>query len=123
MLGLLMNLLLLSLFVCTLGSAIANTFIGNFKSKLFSCVPKPTIYLRYKDNNFTIFKQEGNVDNFLDMLNHLHPALKFMFEKEHNGKLPFLNILVERTALGFETSVNRKPAFSGQYIRWESFSL
>ena len=26
------------------------------------------------------------------------------------------------TELGFETSVYRKPTFSGQYIRWESFS-
>ena len=29
---------------------------------------------------------------------------------------------MERTELGFETSAYRKPTFSGQYIRWESFS-
>ena len=29
---------------------------------------------------------------------------------------------MERTELGFETSVYRKPTFSGQYICWESFS-
>ena len=56
------------------------------------------------------------------MLNRLHPALKFTFEKEHDRKLPFLDIPVERTELGFETSAYRKPTFSGQCIRWESFS-
>ena len=69
-----------------------------------------------------MFKQEGDVDDFLVTLNRLHPALKFTFENEHDSKLPFLDILVERTELGFETSVYRKPTFSGQYIRWESFS-
>ena len=105
-----------------LGPALANIFVGYHESKLFSCVQKPTIYFRYVDDTFAIFKQEGDVDDFLVTLNRLHPALKFTFEKEHDGKLPFLDILVERTELGFETSVYRKPTFSGQYIRWESFS-
>ena len=30
---------------------------------------------------------------------------------------------MERTATGFETSVYRKPTFTGQYLCWESFSL
>ena len=34
----------------------------------------------------------------------------------------FLDVNVERTATGFETSVYRKPTFTGQYLRWESFS-
>ena len=29
---------------------------------------------------------------------------------------------VERTYIGFETSVDQKPTFSGQYLLWESFS-
>ena len=105
-----------------LGPAVANIFVGYHKSKLFSCVQKPTIYFQYVDDTFAIFKQEGDVDDFLVTLNCLHPALKFTFEKEQDGKLPFLDILVERTELGFETSVYRKPTFSGQYIHWESFS-
>ena len=105
-----------------LGPALANIFVGYHESKLFFCVQKPTIYFRYVDDTFAIFKQEGDVDDFLVTLNCLHPALKFSFEKEQDGKLPFLDILVERTELGFETSVYRKPTFSGQYIRWKSFS-
>ena len=105
-----------------LGPALANIFVGYHESKLFSCVQKPAIYFRYVDDTFAIFKQEGDVDDFLVTLNCLHPALKFAFEKEHDGKLPFLDILVERTELSFETSVYRKSTFSGQYIRWKSFS-
>ena len=51
----------------------------------------------------------NNVDAFLVTLNRLQPALKFTFEKERDGKLPFIDILMERTELGFETSVYRKP--------------
>ena len=36
--------------------------------------------------------------------------------------LPFLDVYVERTDIGFETSVHRKTTFTGQYLRWESFS-
>ena len=48
-------------------------------------------------------------------------ALKFTFKKK--GKcLPFLDVYVERTDNGFETSVYRKPTFTGQYLRRKSFS-
>ena len=104
------------------GPALANIFAGYHESKLFSCVQKPTIYFRYVDDTFAVFKQESDVDDFQVTLNRLHPALKFTFEKEHDGKLPFLDILVEKNELGSETSVYRKPTFSGQYIRWKSFS-
>ena len=96
-------------------------FVGYHESKLFSCVQKPTIHFQYVDDTFAIFKQEGDTDDFLVTLNRLHPALKFTFEKEHDGKLPFLDILVERTEHGCKTSIYRKPTFSGQYIRWEFF--
>ena len=105
-----------------LGPAFADIFVGYHESKLFSCVQKLTIYFRYVDDTFAIFKQEGDVDDFLVTLNRIHPALKFTFKKEQHGELPFLDIRVERTELGFKTSVYRKPTFSGQYIRWEFFS-
>ena len=105
-----------------LGPALVNIFVGYHESKLFSCARKPTIYFRCVDDTFAIFKQEGNVDDFLVTLNHPHPAFKFTFEKEHDGKLPCLDIKVQITEYGFETSVFRKPTFSGKYICWESFS-
>ena len=36
--------------------------------------------------------------------------------------LPSLDVLVERQNSDFVTSVYRKPTFTGQYLRWNSFS-
>ena len=55
-------------------------------------------------------------------LNSLHPSLRFTYEKESNHSLPFLDVLVERHDLEFLTSVYRKPTFTSQYLRWDSFS-
>ena len=55
--------------------------------------------------------------------NHcLHLSLRSTFEKEKGKCLPFLDVYVKKAEVGFETSVYRKPTFTGQYLRWESFS-
>ena len=51
----------------------------------------------------------------------MHPSLKFTNETEQNMKLPFLDVLVEKTQAGLITSVYRKPTFSGLYTRFNSF--
>ena len=51
----------------------------------------------------------------------MHSALKFTFETEENDQLPFLDVVVEKSNEGFLTSVFRKPTFTGQYFRWDSF--
>ena len=55
-------------------------------------------------------------------MNLLHPALKFTIKKEQNNYLNFLDVLVEKEGTGFLTSIYRKPTFTEQYIRWNSFS-
>ena len=74
------------------------------------------------DDTFAIFGSELGSDHFQEKLNLLHPALKFTVEKEQNNSLTFLDVLVEKEGTGFLTSVYRKPMFTGQYIRWNSFS-
>ena len=58
---------------------------------------------------------------FFSHLNSLHPSLCFTLEKECNRTLTFLDILVEKNGHEFVTSIYRKPTFTGQYIRWNSF--
>ena len=58
-------------------------------------------------------QQQAEADEFLTKLNCLHPSLKFTFEKEKGKCLPFLDVYVERTDVGLETSVYRKPTFTG----------
>ena len=105
-----------------LGPALANIFVGFHESRLFDNTVKPGVYFRYVDDTFVIFSSELDCDCFHGKLNLLHPALNFTVEKEQNNSLSFLDVLVEKEGTGFLTSVYRKPTFTGQYIRWNSFS-
>ena len=105
-----------------LGPALANIFFGYYEEKLFSHTQKLLTYFRYVDETFAIFDHEAEADEFVTKLNCLHLSLKFTFEKEKGKCLPFLDIYFERTDIDFETSVYRKPTFTGQYLLWESFS-
>ena len=105
-----------------LGPALANIFVGYYEEKLFSQTQKPPTYFRYVDDTFAIFDHEAEADEFLTKLNCLHPSLKFTFEKEKRKCLLFLEFCIVRTDIDFDTSVYRKPTFTGQYLRWESFS-
>ena len=91
---------------------------------LFSCYNtiKPGVCFRYVDDTFVIFGSELECDRFHVNLNQLHPALNLMVEKEQNNSLNFLDVSVKKGGTGFLTSIYRKPTFTGQYIRWNSFS-
>ena len=106
----------------SLGSALANIFVGFHESRLFDNTAKPGVYFRYVDDSFVIFGSELDFDHFQEKLNLLHPALKFTIEKEQNNSLQCLDVLVGKEGTGFLTSIYRKPTFTGQYIRWNSFS-
>ena len=77
---------------------------------------------RLVDDTFAIFDHETEAHEFQTKLNRLYPFLKFAFEKQKGKCLPFLDIYVERTDIDFEISVYRKPTFTGQYLRWKSYS-
>ena len=106
-----------------LGPALANIFVGYQEEKLFIDNNQPLIYFRYVDDTFAMFEDELNCNRFLKQLNSLHQSLNFTHQKEVNGKLPFLDVLVEKSNTKFLTSVYRKPSFSGQYNLWDSFGL
>ena len=106
----------------SLGPASVNIFVGYYDEKLFSQTQKPPTYFRYVDDTFATFDHEAEADEFLIKLNRFHPSLRFTFEKEKEKCLPFLDVYVERTDIGLETSVYRKSTFTGHYLHWESFS-
>ena len=99
----------------SLDPALANIFVGCYEEKLFSQTQKPPTYFRYVDETFAIFNHKAEADEFLTKLNCLHSSLKFTFEKEKGKCLPFLDVYVERTDIGSQTRVYRKPTFTGQY--------
>ena len=108
-----------------LGPILANIFVGYHEKRAFADVSptrSPLLYYRYVDDTFALFQNRAACENFLTHLNALHPSLKYTIEIESDGTLPFLDVLVEKSAKGFVTSVYRKPTFTGQYTRWDSFS-
>ena len=105
-----------------LGPTLANIFVGYQEAQLFNIAKRPLVYFQYVDDTFAVFNNEEDCNNFFIQLNSLHPSLRFTYEKESNHSLPFLDVLVERHDSEFLTSVYRKPTFTGQYLRWNSFS-
>ena len=99
-----------------LGLALANIFVGYHETKLFLNIKKPLISYCYVDDNFVVFENEDDCKKFFFSLNSLHSSLHFMFKKEVNSFLSFLDVLVEKHKTGFITSVYRKPIFTDQYI-------
>ena len=68
-----------------------------------------------------MFSSQTCSDQFFSDLNSLHPSLKFTVENEQEGKLPFLDVLVQRSCSSFTTTIYRKPTFTGLYLGWNSF--
>ena len=104
-----------------LGPTMANIFMGYLEHHYFMNNEQPLMYYRYVDDCFVLFKNEDECMRMFDKFNHLHPAISFTMEKERNGCLPFLDVLVERADTMFITSIYRKPTFTGQYVNFRSF--
>ena len=86
-----------------------------------STTKKPTIWLRYVDDTFVIWRHgKEQLKGFLEHLNSIKDNIKFTMEEEKQGQFPFLDALVERVSQQFHTSVFRKPTHTDSYIHYNS---
>ncbi|XP_076062449.1 uncharacterized protein LOC143037781 [Oratosquilla oratoria] len=69
--------------------------------------PSLKLWVRYVDNVFVIMKKE-EVEPFFERLNTKNEANQFEMEKEENGRLPFLDVMVTRSGSTLTTGVYRK---------------
>ena len=61
------------------------------------------------------------VDPFHKHLNSIDPCIEFMIEKDSDGQLPILDILLSREENGsISTSLNRKATHTDQYLCFQS---
>ena len=105
-----------------LGPVLANIFVSYCESLVPKC-KWPAVYCRFVDDSWSYFQSRSDAQEFLELLNKLHPSLKFTCEFESASKLSFLDVLVEKSGMGgVITSVYRKPTFTGLYIVWDSFT-
>ena len=68
-----------------------------------------------------VFRSKSHIPLFLNYLNSHHANISFTCKIENDGKLPFLDILIERSTDGFSTSIYRKPTFTGLFTNFDSF--
>ena len=107
-----------------LGPTLANIFMNHHEQKWLSECPsefKPKYYRRYVDDIFVMFEDFEKFDLFKEYLNTRHENIKFTSELETEGKLPFLDMLIDRNNNKIVTSIYRKPTFTGLYTHFESF--
>jgi len=89
---------------CPVSPLVANMYMEHLEEKLQSTAPlelKPKLWKRYVDGILEVIKK-GSVKKITKFLNSLDAtgSIKFTYEVEQDGKLPFLDILLERTDSG-----------------------
>ena len=107
-----------------LGPTLANMFLCHFEEQWMSDCPidyKPISYRRYVDDTFLLFSSELHVTKFLNYMNSKQRNIKFTVKREENNSLSFLDIKIFRDYGKFQTSVYRKPTFSGVLTNFERF--
>ncbi|XP_062704209.1 uncharacterized protein LOC134286591 [Aedes albopictus] len=103
-----------------LSPLLADLFMSDFeneaqKKKLF-----PRIWWRYVDDIFAPVK-ERYLDQTLSMLNSQHSTINFTVEKEVDGRLPFLDLLISRNEDNtLKFGIYRKPTSTDRYITSDS---
>ncbi|XP_077513050.1 uncharacterized protein LOC144124283 [Amblyomma americanum] len=87
---------------------------------LNSFSPQPKIFVWYVDDCFAIIKKDVLFD-FTAHLNSTERAVQFTVEKEENGQLPFLDVLVKRSQSMLSSKVYRESTHTGCYPHFHSF--
>ncbi|CAF2881679.1 unnamed protein product, partial [Rotaria sp. Silwood2] len=79
-------------------------------------------WYRYVDDTSVLINPGANVDNILSILNNFHPFIKFTHKLENNDKLEILDAQLFRSPEQqcFETTIYRKPKFTGLLTNWYS---
>ena len=104
--------------------------VGYLEIKLYTILPnyfstKYTKYViehwkRFIDDCFITWKKNENLDLFEEILNNLHPSIKFTKDTD-DDRNPFLDLLVIKTAEGkIETNIFYKKTNTHRYLCFES---
>ncbi len=93
---------------CRLSPYLAEAFMVHFENKIMEKSWAPRFYRRYVDDIIAIVPK-GTGENVLKELNEMHENLEFTLEKEKDGKLPFLDLIIKRNGEKFSYEIYRKP--------------
>ena len=76
-----------------------------------------TLWRRFIDGTMAFVKNDSIVC-ILDQFNTFHDRIQFTYEVAHNNRLPFLDVLLIRSANNIDTKVYGKPANINIYLNW-----
>jgi len=80
----------------------------------------PKILVRYVDDIFAIVDETFNIDFFHQQINSQYPSIKFTYEKEVDGKLLLLDLLVKRVDNQLKFEIYRKKTHTFRCIHKNS---
>ncbi len=104
---------------------VANLFMEHLEQSAIASVPleaKPKLWKRYVDDVLEIVK-EDQIIPLTEHLNQVDPSgsIKFTYEKEQNGSIPFLDTLIIRKSDGsIKLHVYMKASHTDQYLHFNS---
>jgi hypothetical protein len=109
---------------CNLSPVIAETLVEHLFKKVMSTFHSPPRLLKYfVDDSFMIIDRKCE-DLFFEHISKMGLSLKtirFAIEKESPlGKLPFLDLMIDRSENRIQTSIYRKPTHSNRYLNFRS---
>lgn len=84
------------------------------------CGYDPLLCVKYVDDILIMMPKE-EVENTFNILNSVHPAIKFTYELEENDSIPYLDLKIIRNHDGtISTDFYRKPTSSGRLLNYKS---
>ena len=117
------------LFGTAMGSPVspiaANIFMEHLEQQAIATAPlecQPKLWLRYVDDILEVIKKDC-INELTDHINQVDKSnsIKFTYEEEVDGKLPFLDTLIVRKEDGtVKLLVYRKPTHTDQYLNYQS---
>jgi hypothetical protein len=117
------------LFGTAMGSPVspiaANIYMEHLEQQAIATAPldcKPKLWLRYVDDILEVVKKDC-IDQLTDHINQVDKSnsIKFTYEQEVEGKIPFLDTLIVRKEdCTVKLLVYRKPTHTDQYLNYQS---
>ena len=100
---------------------VANLVMEDVEQEALSTFHTPPRFWRRYVNDTCTALPSNLVDSYHDHLNSINPCIQFMIERESDGQLPFLDILLNREEDGsIRTSVYHKATHTDQYLCFHS---
>jgi hypothetical protein len=101
--------------------AIADLVMTTLLDTIMPSLEGKVLFVRKYVDDLILAVQSEEVENVLNIFNEYHHAIQFTIEREVNGRIPFLDMLLVRKEDGkVETEFYVKPLASGRILNFNS---